>query len=267
MKKLTVIFICMLLAFSLVACGSVSESGNDSENNSGLSNQVPGNNSKPDNSSSDTDKTEKKILVVYYSATGSAEKAANIIASAADSDIFELTPVNEYSSEDLRWTDQNRRVVREHDDLSQRDVELVKNSVDNWNEYLRGFMIDNVFPSESLGDIRFNVCVPESYDGSRPYALYFTLPGYEGLYFQGVAQNLKSEEFGFESQKYNSEMIVVAPQLSDWRENSANQTIALVEYFMKNYNIDYNKVCSNGSFGGGGLFAYDTDIMSWLFDN
>lgn len=135
MKKLTVIFICMLLAFSLVACGSVSESGNDSENNSGLSNQVPGNNSEPDNSSSDTDKTEKKILVVYYSATGSTEKAANIIASAADADIFELTPVNEYSSEDLRWTDQNSRVVREHDDPSQRDVELVKNSVDNWNEY------------------------------------------------------------------------------------------------------------------------------------
>lgn len=135
MKKLTVIFTCMLLAFSLVACGSVSESGNDSENNSGLSNQVPGNNGEPDNSSSDTDKTEKKILVVYYSATGSTEKAANIIASAADADIFELTPVNEYSSEDLRWTDQNSRVVREHDDPSQRDVELVKNSVDNWNEY------------------------------------------------------------------------------------------------------------------------------------
>ncbi len=135
MKKLTVIFICMLLAFSLVACGSVSENGNDSENNSGLSNKVPGNNGEPDNSSSDTDKTEKKILVVYYSATGSTEKAANIIASAVDADIFELTPVNEYSSEDLRWTDQNSRVVREHDDPSQRDVELVKNSVDNWNEY------------------------------------------------------------------------------------------------------------------------------------
>ena len=40
-------------------------------------------------------------------------------------------------------------------------------------------------------------------------------PGYEGLYFQGVAQNLKSEAFGFEMQKYNEEMIIVAPQLSD----------------------------------------------------
>lgn len=86
---------------------------------------------------------------------------------------------------------------------------------------------------------------------SKPYALYFTLPGYEGLYFQGVAVNLKSEVFGFEAQKYNSEMIIVAPQLSDWGETSADQTIALVEYFLENYNIDASKVYGNGFSGGG----------------
>ena len=76
-----------------------------------------------------------------------------------------------------------------------------------------GFVIDNVFHSVNEGDIHYNVYIPKSYDGSEPYALYFTLPGYEGLYFQGVASNLKSEEFGFEAQKYNSKMIIAAPQL------------------------------------------------------
>lgn len=118
-------------------------------------------------------------------------------------------------------------------------------------EEYRGFVIDNVFHSVSEGDIHYNVFIPESYDGSRPYALYFTLPGYEGLYFQGVAANIKSEEFGFEAQKYNSEMIVVAPQLSDWGETSAKQTIALVEYFLEQYNIDTSKVYGNGFSGGG----------------
>lgn len=112
-------------------------------------------------------------------------------------------------------------------------------------------MIDNVYRSPSDGDIHYNVYVPESYDGSRPYALFFTLPGYEGLYFQGVAANLYAEEFGFEAQKYNSEMIIVAPQLSDWRETSANQTIALLEYFLEEYNIDREKVYANGYSGGG----------------
>ena len=97
----------------------------------------------------------------------------------------------------------------------------------------RDFVIDNVLHSESYGDIHYNVYIPKSYDGNNPYALYFTLPGYEGLYFQGVAQNLKSEAFGFEAQKYNDEMIVVAPQLSDWGETSANQTITLVKYFLE----------------------------------
>ena len=118
-------------------------------------------------------------------------------------------------------------------------------------ETYRGFVIDNVFHSVKVGEIHYNAYIPEGYDGSRPYALYFTLPGYGGLYFQGVAVNLQTEEFGFEAQKYNSEMIVVAPQLNDWGETSADQTIALVEYFTEKYNIDTFKVYGSGYSGGG----------------
>lgn len=118
-------------------------------------------------------------------------------------------------------------------------------------EEYRGFTIDNVLHSPSEGDIHYNVYIPADYDGSVPYALYFTLPGYEGLYFQGVARNLQSEEFGFEAQKYNNQMIIVAPQLGDWGETSADQTIALVEYFLEAYNIDRTKVYGSGYSGGG----------------
>lgn len=118
-------------------------------------------------------------------------------------------------------------------------------------EVYRGFVVDNVLHSASEGDIHYNVYIPESYDGSTPYALYFTLPGYEGLYFQGVAANIRMEEFGFEAQKYNDKMIIVAPQLNDWIETSADQTIALVEYFLQQYNIDTSKVYGNGYSGGG----------------
>lgn len=126
-----------------------------------------------------------------------------------------------------------------------------QNTVTEGTQSYRGFVVDNVLHSEKDGDIHYNVYIPEGYDGSRPYALYFTLPGYEGLYFQGVAQNLKSEEFGFEAQKYREDMIVVAPQLSDWGETSADQTIALVEYFLETYRIDRSKVYANGYSGGG----------------
>ena len=118
-------------------------------------------------------------------------------------------------------------------------------------EEYRGFVIDNVLHTNAHGDIHYNVYIPASYDGSRPYALFLTLPGYEGLYFQGVARNLEAEAFGFEAQKYNAEMLIVAPQLSDWGETSADQTIALLEYFLRRYNIDRSRVYANGYSGGG----------------
>lgn len=118
-------------------------------------------------------------------------------------------------------------------------------------EEYRGFTLDNVLHSENDGDIHYNLYVPDSYDGSEPCAIFFTLPGYEGLYFQGVGENLYSEDFGFTAQEYDPEMIIVAPQLSDWGETSADQTIALVEYFLANYNIDEDRVYAEGYSGGG----------------
>ena len=132
-------------------------------------------------------------------------------------------------------------------------------------EEYRGFTLDNVLHSETEGDIHFNLYVPDSYDGIRPYAAFFTLPGYEGLYFQGVGENLRSEEFGFEAQNYNSEMIVVAPQLSDWGETSARQTIALVEYFLDNYNIDPGRVYGEGYSGGGETMSLVMGMRPDLF--
>ena len=76
-----------------------------------------------------------KTLVVYYSATGNTENVANYIATATDGDLFKLEPVETYSDDDLNWTDDNSRVVREHDNPDERDVALVKSTVENWDEY------------------------------------------------------------------------------------------------------------------------------------
>lgn len=144
--------------------------------------------------------------------------------------------------------------VQEETDTGKEQSDL--GTVTAGTEKYRDFLIDNVFHSVSEGDIHYNVYIPETYDGTKPYALYFTLPGYGGLYFQGVATNIKTEEFGFEAMKYNEEMIIVAPQLNDWGETSANQTIALVEYFLKQYNIDRDKVYGSGYSGGGETMSF-----------
>ena len=115
----------------------------------------------------------------------------------------------------------------------------------------RGFVLDNVLRSSTQGNIHFNLYVPDSYDGTKPYALFVTLPGYQGLHFQGVGINLRTEEFGFVAQDYNRNMIIAAPQLDDWGDTSAKQTIELTEYLLDAYNIDRNKVYGEGYSGGG----------------
>jgi len=112
-----------------------------------------------------------------------------------------------------------------------------------------GFKIDEVYHSPNNGDIHYSVSIPDDYNDKNEYPLYITLPGYEGLYFQGVGVNLEDEDFAYEAKKINPNMIILAPQLNDWGMTSANQTIALIEYFKETYNI--SKVYASGYSGGG----------------
>ncbi len=88
-----------------------------------------------DNDNENTTLTDKKILVAYYSATGSTERVAKEIANNLNADIFEIEPKEEYTSEDLNWSNNNSRVSKEHNDESLRDIELVTTKVDNFDSY------------------------------------------------------------------------------------------------------------------------------------
>ena len=76
-----------------------------------------------------------KTLVVYFSATGSTERVANYIKNAADADIFELEPVNPYTSVDLNYSNDSSRVVREHNNSDLQNIPLVSTTVTDWSKY------------------------------------------------------------------------------------------------------------------------------------
>ena len=140
-----------------------------------------------------------------------------------------------------------------------------KETVTEGKDYYREFLLDNVLHSPACGDIHYHVYFPDSYPGKKKMDLYVTLTGYKGLYFQGVAENLKTEDFAFEAQKYNKDMVILAPQLDDWGETSAEQAIALVEYFLDNYPIDPAKVYINGYSGGGETLSLILEMRPELF--
>lgn len=172
--------------------------------------------------------------------------------------------VSNKDRENVEDTVGNSKSVDENSTEGKKKDDL-KECLTMGNENYKGFQMDNVLHSVSLGDIHFHIYVPDSYDGSEMYALYVTLPGYEGLYFQGAGANLKSENFAFESQKYNDKMIIVAPQLDDWQETSANKTVELVKFLMEYYNIDHSKVYANGYSGGGETMSFVLEKVPELF--
>lgn len=144
MKTWKRLFGCLLagaMALSLAACGGSDSAASDqtAEEQTQEETTSPADTSTdtaaPEDSGGDTAADSGNVLVVYYSATGNTETVANYIAEATGGDIFEITPAEPYTSDDLNWTDENSRVTREHADESLRDVELTTTQVENWDSY------------------------------------------------------------------------------------------------------------------------------------
>ncbi|HCE34313.1 MAG TPA: flavodoxin [Clostridiales bacterium] len=62
----------------------------------------------------------KKSLVAYFSATGTTENVAKLVAKAANADLFEIKPAVPYTAKDLYWTDKHSRSTVEMADKNSR---------------------------------------------------------------------------------------------------------------------------------------------------
>ncbi len=134
MKKLTSILLALVLVFAFAACSNSSSDSTSSVNSasSASADTKSGDKSSDNNTNSSSN---SKTLVVYFSATGSTKAVAETVADTVGADLFEITPVDPYTSDDLDWNDSNSRVSVEHSDESKRDVPLTKTVPDNWNDY------------------------------------------------------------------------------------------------------------------------------------
>lgn len=144
MKKGIAILMGMMAAASLTACdsGSTASSG-DSGSSSAAESSASSSETVPEEPVSEAEPSASAggedasggTLVVYFSATGNTEEAAGYIAGLTGGDLFELEPVEPYTSEDLNYSDDNSRVSLEYADESLREVELVADTVENWGDY------------------------------------------------------------------------------------------------------------------------------------
>ena len=129
MKKITSLLLVIILIFAFAACSNNAKN----ENETLLS--VTENQSVSTEPTSENISSAGKTLVVYFSASGNTENAANYIAKATNGDVFEIAPKNAYTDDDLNWRDESSRVNYEHENESARDIELVSATVSNWDSY------------------------------------------------------------------------------------------------------------------------------------
>ena len=145
MKKLTALFLSFAMVLSFAACGSstsdetgVPESSVSSEAqepSTSSETEEPSDSSETPSSQPESAEETGNTLVVYFSATGNTEEAAGYIADLTGGDLFELEPVEPYTDEDLNYNNEDSRVFQEHADESLRDIELVADTVENWDSY------------------------------------------------------------------------------------------------------------------------------------
>lgn len=81
----------------------------------------------------DSDAEGAKILVVYFSATGTTKGVAEMAADYLQADLYEIIPKEPYTDEDLNWHDDNSRSTIEMNDSSSRPE--IDGAVEDMEQY------------------------------------------------------------------------------------------------------------------------------------
>ena len=83
-----------------------------------------------------------KILVAYFSATGNTKAVAEKLADATGADLFEITPEQLYTDEDLNWqNDQSRSSIEMASKYSRPAIASKIENIAQYNVVLVGFPI------------------------------------------------------------------------------------------------------------------------------
>lgn len=94
-----------------------------------------------ENKSQETMSTEPtKVLVAYFSATGTTEDAAEKVAEATGGELYEIEPQTPYTSDDLNWNDeQSRSSIEMHDPKARPALKSTKTNIADYTIVYIGY--------------------------------------------------------------------------------------------------------------------------------
>ncbi len=119
---------------------------------------------------------DNRILVAYFSASGTTAKAAKALAEAAGADLFEIQPAVPYTQADLNWMDKKSRSSVEMRNPNSRPE--IANTVPNMEQYNTVFV---GFPIWWYVAPTIIQTFLESYDFSQKLVIPFATSGGSGM--------------------------------------------------------------------------------------
>ena len=147
MNKKIVALIVAVIIIVIVGLGIwiTSNKGSSKIDNSSLNtsnNNVEDNtdNEEDDNSNGNVD-NNKRVAVIYFSATGTTGDVAKVISSETGAELIEIVPKKKYTSTDLNWNDTNSRTSVECNDPKSRPEIANTINVDNYDVIFLGYPI------------------------------------------------------------------------------------------------------------------------------
>ena len=137
MKKIILCMFMLSMIFTFTACGKNTDTVNNKNDKTettvsgseGTNTVGEENNGK----SKDDSQNGTKILVAYFSATGTTKGVAEKLANGLKADSYEITPKEPYTDADLDYSDNNSRSTIEMNDPDARPE--IADSVDNMDQY------------------------------------------------------------------------------------------------------------------------------------
>jgi flavodoxin len=126
-----------------------------------------------------------KILVAYFSATGTTKAVAENLANILKSDLYEIKPKIPYENADLNWMDKSSRSSVEMDDKSSRPEIADKSAnIEKYDTIYLGFPIWWYVAPTIINTFL------EAYDFSNKKIILFATSG--GSNFGGTIEFLKN---------------------------------------------------------------------------
>lgn len=170
MKKAITILLSLTMILGLAACGnSVERAQLPSMEDAGISETKQPETETPETQGS-------KVLVAYFSATGTTKGVAEHIANGLNAEIYEIIPEEPYTDADLDYSDNNSRSTIEMNDASSRPA--ISGSVENIEQYDIVFIGYPIWWGEAPRIVSTFV---ESYDFSGKTVVPFCTSGRSGV--------------------------------------------------------------------------------------